>query len=342
MTKLSRTLIACTAALALAAPGIAMAQDAASAPQTWQEATDYTGQQTTLGQDPMIFPPWDDAPTTNARNFTVPEVNNLPDLHGDIVDPQLVVYFAGNQYMMVQELMEGFKKAHPEYQRIFYVTLPPGILVQALEQHNGSFAIGNLTISTKPDILTRGKGAMERSQKAKGLFSRMEDYAGNKLALMVARGNPKDITSLGDLAKPNVRVSMPNPHWEGIAKLIEKAYVEAGGQDLDTAIMQTKTASGMTYLTHIHHRETPMRIMAGLSDAGPVWVTEGLYQSKRHSDKISMVPLPDDQNEHAIYTAGMLKGAAHPKAAAAFLDYITSPAGQAIITKYGFEPKPAK
>lgn len=305
--------------------------------QSWQQATKYTGEKTTFGNDPAIFPPWDNAPTTMAKNFTVPEVDNLPDLHGDVTNPQLVIYFAGNQYMMVEDLVNGFKKAYPQYKRVFYVTLPPGILIESIEKHQGRFAIGNLTFSYHPDIVTRGKGGMEKLQQQKHWFSKMENYAGNTLALMVAKGNPKHITGLADLARSDVRISMPNPQWEGIATPIQKAYVEAGGNALKTTIMDTKKDAGETYLTHIHHRQTPMRIMAGLSDVGPVWVTEAEYQSHRFPDRIAMVRIPKDHNVHVVYTAGQFKNAPHPKAASAFMAYMMSKAGQKIITSYGFQ-----
>ncbi len=304
---------------------------------TWQSLTDYQDTPTTFNLTAQIFPPWDDPPS-NARDFTIPEVNNLPDLHGDIVDPQLVIYFAGNQYMMVPKLIHEFQKAHPKYQHILYVTLPPGILVQALEKHDGAFAIGNLRIALKPDILTRGKGGMTSLQNKKGWFSKLEDYAGNTLALMVAKDNPRHVNGLADLADPSLRISMPNPSWEGIATPIQKAYVKAGGEALKTAVMDTKKADGTTYLTHIHHRQTPMRIMAGLADVGPVWVTEAKYQSSRNGDRIGMVKIPEAQNEHVTYTAGSLKDAPHPEAAKAFMDFLVSKEGQKVITEYGFEP----
>lgn len=304
------------------------------------QTADPASETTTFGNDPAIFPPWEDTPVEGAKYFTVPEVDNIPDLHGDVNDPQLVIYFAGNQYMMVEPLVQAFQKLHPEYQRIFYVTLPPGILLDAVENHDGRFAIGRLTFSYRPDIITRGKGGMVKLQQDKEMFSKLEDYAGNTLALMVAKDNPKHIAGVADLGRDGVRVSMPNPKWEGIATPIQKAYVAAGGEALKTEIMDSKTSDGETYLTHIHHRQTPLRIMAGLSDVGPVWVTEAKYQSQRFPGKIEMVEIPAADNQHVVYTAGQFRDAPHPEAARAFMDFMLSKAGQEIITRYGFEPAP--
>ena len=77
--------------------------------------------------------------------FSVPPFDAVADLHGDSVDPQLVVFFAGNQFIVVHDLMAAFKQAHPQYQRIFVETLLPGILVKQIE--SGSLVMGNLRIS---------------------------------------------------------------------------------------------------------------------------------------------------------------------------------------------------
>src|SRR5690606_28371497 len=70
-------------------------------------------------QDPHRFdPPWN-TPPSSAVEFTIRGINNVPDLYGDIVDPQLVVFFAGNQFMCIDDLLAGFKKKHPHIERIF-------------------------------------------------------------------------------------------------------------------------------------------------------------------------------------------------------------------------------
>ena len=62
-----------------------------------------------FAQDDPTELPWE-KPNLEGKHFKVDGINNLPDFHGDIVDPQLVVFFAGNQYMVVEELMDEFKK----------------------------------------------------------------------------------------------------------------------------------------------------------------------------------------------------------------------------------------
>ena len=284
------------------------------------------------------LPPWN-PPPQGGEPFTVPEIDIVADLHGDVADPQLTVFFAGNQFMVVHDLVAAFKTAHPEYSRIFAETLPPGILEKQVEQ--GGLVMGNLKVSDKPDVFTAGRKRLDELQQAHHWFAASEDYCRNRLAIMVYQGNPKHVSGLSDLGRADVRVSMPNPKWEGIGRNIEALYRNAGGQLLDDAIMQKKVADGSTYLTMIHHRQTPLRILRRESDAAPVWYTEAYFQESILHNPVATVTIPAEQNLDVPYAAGLMKDAPHPEAARAFMQFLLSPAGQAIYKRYGFEaPQP--
>ncbi len=278
-------------------------------------------------------PPWSQS-TLSGTPFTVPGVDNASDFYGDVNRPDLTVFFAGNQYMVVNALLTAFKKSHPEYQRIFAETLPPGILVRQVRQ--GGLVMGNMRISLQPDIFAAGRGRIRALEK-RGWFSATRDYARNHLAIMVYRGNPFHLTSWKDLARPGLRLCMPNPKTEGIARhAIIPALLHTGGAALERMIYHTKVSQGTTHLTRIHHRQTPLAIMRKQCDAGAVWSTEALFQSHIPDHPIAMVTLPEAQNHEVTYAAGLMRNAPHPVAARAFLRFLTSSEGQAIYRHYGF------
>lgn len=282
-----------------------------------------------FAQDHRFDPPWNSPPSSSVM-FTVQGIDNVPDLFGDINDPQLVVFFAGNQFMCIDKLINGFKNEYPQYQRIFAETLPPGILAKQIE--GGSITIGNMRITLKPDVYTAGKSRIDQMMD---YLTDTTAYAYNKLAIMVGKGNPKGIKALKDLAKSDVRVSMPNPEWEGIGKRIEEAYIKAGGIKLQTAIMKTKVSDSSTYLTQIHHRQTPMRIMYNRSDAGPVWYSEAYYQVTL-GHPLELVQIPESENVRAVYIAGLLKDAPHTQAGKDFMRFLTSRTAKNIYREFGF------
>lgn len=282
-----------------------------------------------------LQPPWN-PPLHPGTEITVPGLENVPDIHGDINNPQLVVFFAGNQYMLVNSLLAAFTRVHPEYSRVVAFTFPPGRLVTSIERGQG-ILIGNMRVTLAPDILTAGKGSMMGLQEKHHWFSHTEVYAKNRLAIMVQRGNPKHVTGLDSLAASGLRLCMPNPEWEGIAKhAIIPALEKAGGDVLVDRVYREKVAEGTSFLTHIHHRQTPIRIMEKKCDAGVVWYTEAYFHDRMKGHEISTVNIPDKDNKVVAYVAGQMRKAPHPAAATAFMNFLTSPGGQAIYSEYQF------
>src|ERR1700678_545169 len=158
---------------------------------------------------------------------------------------------------------------------------------------------------------------------------------------MVRRGNALNIRSLTDLGQDKIRLAMPNPEWEGVARQIAVAMEKAGGGALVDRVMNQKVKDGSTFLTQIHHRQTPMRILNGQSDAGVTWASEVTFQ-EQIGNPVAGVIIPAGQNTNATYGAAMLKNAPHRDAAAAWLSFLGSAAAQKSYAAYGFKPVASK
>ncbi len=288
---------------------------------------------TALAQDHKFDPPWN-PPPKSAVTFTVKGVDNIPDIYGDINDPQLVIFMGGNQFMVLDDLLAAFRKKHPQYQRILVETLPPGLLLQQIK--GGSLTVRNMRITIKADIYTTGKDAMEEN---KDLFARTEAFTATKVALMVQKGNPKKIKGLEDLQKNNIRISMPDKKIEGIGKTVEEMYRKEGVETLHKRISEAKVKDSTTFMTQIHHRQSPMRILYNQSDVAPVWETEIFYQ-KSLGHPMDKVDIPEKYNKLSVSVAGILKAAPHKEAANHFMDFLKSEEAKATFKKYGFKDVP--
>lgn len=311
---------------------LAILSSASAVPGCARIATTAPSPAVAPASDVRVYPPWG-RPPRGGRSFIVADIDNVADLYGDIVNPDLVVFFAGNQFMVVPDLIDAFRSAHPQYQRVFVETLPPGVLASQIDE--GALVLSNLRIDLKPDVYAAGMSRLTQIQAERGIFDTTVAYADNRLAIMVRRGNPGAVHSLADLGNPAVRVSMPNPAWEGIGKQIEDVYRRAGGQTLDDRIMKAKVADGTTVLTQIHHRQTPIRLMQGLADAGPTWYTEAFFQ-RMIGNPIDLVEIADSVNLRVTYGAASLKAAPHRQAARDFIAFMRTPPAQAVYRKYGF------
>jgi ABC-type molybdate transport system substrate-binding protein len=288
-----------------------------------------------------VFPPWQHGENNDATNrgldFSVPEVDDLADFHGDISDPKLVLYVGGNYFFAMAPLTEEFEKEHPEYKgRICWETIPPGLLTRQIEA-GGTITSGNMTWTAKADVYLAGLKKVKDSITSGLLVAPAMPYVTNTLTIMVPKDNPAHITGLADLGKPNVRLAMPNPEFEGIARQIQESLKKAGGSELAEAVYETKVKDGSNVLTHIHHRQTPLFLMQGLADAGVTWQSEAIFQ-EQSGHPISHVDIPADQNTTAIYAGAMVKRAVHPEAARLWLTFIHSAPALAIFERYGFKP----
>jgi molybdate transport system substrate-binding protein len=312
-------------------------------------ATAASAQETGAAAGPRypddIFPPWQHGANNDAINrgfdFTVPEVDVLADFHGDLTDPKLVLYVGGNYFFAMAPLVQAFEAAHPDYKgRIYWETIPPGLLVKQM-QAGGTITVGNMTFTAKPDAYLAGLVKVDGLIDQGLLTGPAVPYVTNTLAIMVPKGNPAHIAGLGDLARPDVRLAMPNPAFEGIVRQIKTSLAKAGGQALAAAVYETKVKDGSTILTHIHHRQTPLFLMQGVADAGITWQSEAIFQ-EQSGHPIEHITIPDADNSTAIYAGATVKSAPHPEAAKAWLDFIRSPTALKIFEGYGFKPYVAR
>ena len=294
-----------------------------------------------MDQPQSVYPPWshgaNNPVSSRGLEFTVPEVDNLPDLHGNPIQPGLVVFVGGNYFFAMAPLVAAFEQQYPALKgKIFYETLPPGLLAKQIAL-GGTITVGNMTWTVHPDVYAAGLKKVESEIKEGYAVGPAVSYATNNLTIMVPKGNPGHITGLADLGKPGVRLVMPNPAWEGVARQIKASLVKAGGPELERAVYETKVHNGEALLTQIHHRQSPLYLMQGKAVAGVTWKSEAIFQEKV-GNPISFVSIPDNQNAVGIYAAAALKDAPHPKEAQEWVDFLHSPTALAIFERYGFKP----
>jgi molybdate transport system substrate-binding protein len=288
-----------------------------------------------------IFPPWQHGANNDATprglSFTVPQVDDLADFHGDVSDPKLVLYVGGNYFFAMAPLVAAFEQQHPEYKgRIYWETLPPGLLVKQIEA-GGTVTSGNMTWTVKPDAYLAGLKKVQGLIDQGVLTGPAVPYATNSLTIMVPAGNPGHVKGLSDLARPDLHIVMPNPEFEGVAHQIEASLKKAGGAGLAATVYEAKVADGSTVLTQIHHRQTPLFLMQGRAQAGVTWQSEVNFQ-EQIGNPITHIDIPSALNTTASYAGAEVNGAAHAEAARLWLSFISSPTALSIFERYGFKP----
>lgn len=262
--------------------------------------------------------------------------------YGNIADSyhsDLSMYLAGNQFMVMKDLIGAFQKENPDIKKIFVETIPPGQILKGQLLKQGKIA--GKKISRTPDLFASvNVNHLNTLHKKK----KMDDYmiyTHNKLALEVLEGNPKHIKGPKDLARDDIVVTLPNPLTEGIFKFYgSKMLKDLGIYEKVTGNAKCRSCwaiKGKTWFTSRHHRETPLRLLAGKTDVGLVWTTEIIYQREigRKIEGVD-IPAPYNMGDKVAYAIGALKAGHNQKNAARFLAFLATPEAQSIYAKHGF------
>ncbi len=263
--------------------------------------------------------------------------------YGQIADSytaDLTIYVAGNQFMAMEELMTDFQTKNPDIKTIYLETIPPGQILKGQILKQGE--INGQKTAQNPDLFASVNLGHLKKLKGKGLMSEYKIYIHNKLELMVAKGNPKQIKGPKDLGRDDLVQSHPNPLTEGIFKFYGAQMLkDLGLHEKVTGGKECKSCwavEGKTWFTSRHHRETPLRIEKGEADVGIVWTTEVQYAQAegRPIDGVE-IPAPYNMADKVGYAIGVLNTGRNPDNAARYLDYLSTDDAQNIYASYGFE-----
>jgi len=168
------------------------------------------------------------------------------------------------------------------------------------------------------DVFASADEANMQRLVEKALASAPLVFAQNRLAIVVAPGNPKRLARLADLGAPGLVVALCAPAVPA-GRYAAEAFGKAGvavptaSQEADVKAVVTKVALGE-------------------ADAGVAYVTD----ARAASGKVDMVAIPDAHNPVARYPIAVLRDAPNAGAGRVFVEFIRSDAGQAILARFGF------
>lgn len=257
----------------------------------------------------------------------------------DSYTADLVMYLAGNQFMVMDELIKDFQKKNPDIKTIYVETIPPGQILKGQILQQGE--INGQKTAQNPDLYASVNLDHLKTLKGKGIMNEYMTYIHNKLELMVAKGNPKEIKGVEDLGRDDLVQSHPNPMTEGIFKFYgSRMLKDLGLYDKITNNQMCKgcwAVPGKTWFTERHHRETPYRIEHGEADVGIVWATEVKHaQAEGRAIDGVEIAAPYNMADKVGYAIGILSTGRNQDNARRYLDYLSSQSAQDIYAKYGF------
>ena len=144
-------------------------------------------------------------------------------------------------------------------------------------------------------------------------------FARNQLVIAVPKGNPKAISGLADLTKPGVKVALcaeQVPCGAAARNALDAASVK-----LTPVTLETDVKAALS------------KVKLGEVDAALVYRTD----TKAASSDVDGVEFPESAGAINDYPIVVLKDAPHKVAAKAFVEYVLSAKGKAVLAQAGFQ-----
>ena len=160
------------------------------------------------------------------------------------------------------------------------------------------------------------------------------DFAGNRMVFLVRRDwNP---ATLQDLATPGVKIVLALP--EAPAGRYSRRVLARMGRHPEFGPDWAAGVAANVVSEEPNVRSVAQKVALGEADAGITYRTDALpaYTAQR----VVVLPIPAEVNLTARYPIAALRESARPELARAFINFVLSAEGQAIMERHGFDPPP--
>jgi molybdate transport system substrate-binding protein len=173
---------------------------------------------------------------------------------------------------------------------------------------------------------------MDNARKADAIAGQDRVFAANRLVVITPRDNPKQISSVKDLANDGVKfvTAQPSvPIGQYTAQMLDKAAADpAYGSDFKSRV-EANTVSKEDNV-----RQVVSKVQLGEADAAVVYSTDATPQVR---DQLRLIQVPDPLQALAAYPIAVAKGG-NSTGGEAFVSYVLGPDGQAALARWGFLP----
>ena len=164
-------------------------------------------------------------------------------------------------------------------------------------------------------------------EQAGNLIEDSVQFAWAVPVLLVQGGNPEDIESVADLARPGLEVGVADPNGSLLGRMTP-AILEHHGVDREAFEANVVFTSGTD-------PELGNAIRLGRVDAAIVWESMA-----HHVLRGDIVPIPPDEEVLAAIAIGLSAGTLHADAAREFMTFLQGRAAQSLFEQYHYATTP--
>ena len=174
---------------------------------------------------------------------------------------------------------------------------------------------------------------MASVKKAELLGNTPEYFAANRLTVATPAGSSA-VQTLDDLARPGVSIAIAAAEAPAGAYTLNALDLMSAAPDYPDDFAAAVLANVVTNETNV--RAVAQKVALGEVDAGLIYETDAA--ADQYDGLFRLIPIPLQFNPAAQYPIASLAASAQPDAARAFIAFIQSDSGQAILRRHGFAP----
>jgi len=248
--------------------------------------------------------------------------------------PTLIVFAASSLTYVIANMTQSFENANNCIIRV--------------NAASSSTLETQITQGSPCDVFMSANIKWNKALNSSGLLYQnyYTNFTKNSLCIILATGNPKNITSLADLAKPGVRIVVADPSVPVGEYANDTIYNIAATWGNSTSPEYVTSGAYVNYPTKFYANvvsyETDdenivgdVSLNVGTADAGIVFVSDWAYASLTH-ETVQFLPIPSSVNTFKSYGICVPSEATQKSLAETFMNYWLSAQGQALLTEFGF------
>ena len=185
--------------------------------------------------------------------------------------------------------------------------------------------VSQMNLTKKGDVFMPGSTTEFKTAKSQGLVNESKLVAYHVPVIAVQKGNPKNITTLADFARPGLKVALGDANATAIGKASTKMFaaLNISAAVEKNVVSRTPTINELTVI-----------MQTGQADAAVLTLDQ--YDAKT----MDMITIPLSQNVVLITPIGATTFSKNTDAANQFVSFVASDDGKAIFAKHGFVTYP--
>ncbi len=233
---------------------------------------------------------------------------------------QLTIFAAASLAEAFVQVGEAFEAVHPNVEVVISFAGSQQI-AQQLSQGAPGDLFASADAKQMENVINSGRVSKDT----------IREFVHNQLVLILPGGNPGDIDTFGDLAKPGLDLIVADssvPVGAYSQQLLERADQHS---DFGSGYKSSVLGNVVSYEENV--RAVLTKILLGEADAGLVYVSDA---SGVPEEELITVQIPDEINITASYYIAPLEDSSNRQLAQDFISLVLSTQGQEILADFGF------